>query len=241
MAWICDHCLAVHDEDLQVISFGDLTLHGHRFLTCGDISVKLTGREAEIMGDLLKGRPVSKEAMLMRHFHEDASDKGPDVYICKIRKKLETLETNCRLETIWGLGFQLKKPQDIEGVITFGDLRLDIARCAVFCGSKSVALRPQTVSVMQDLMSRTFVSDDTLVRYITKGDEPTKVKHVRVQITYVRRALRELESEVNIVTVKKALDIKPGYWLRNGEIANIAPSSGPKKIGLGPRQYDKAA
>jgi DNA-binding response OmpR family regulator len=241
MAWICDHCLAVHDEDFNVISFGDLTLERNRFLTCGDISVRLTRKEAEIATDLLKGRAVSKEAMLMRHFHEDASEKGPDVFISKIRKKLETLRTTCHLETIWGLGVQLKKPQDKEGVVMFGDLSLDISRCAVFCGGKSVALRPQTMSVMQDLMSQTFVSDDTLVRYIKKGDEPAKVKNVRVHITHVRRALRELESEVNIVTVKKALDIKPGYWLRKGKIANAARSPGPKKLDLGSREYAKAA
>jgi len=70
-----------------------------------------TGREARLFLILKRapGMQASKEALLNR-LYADQIDEAPsakilDVFICKMRKKLEG--TNWRIETIWGAGYRL--------------------------------------------------------------------------------------------------------------------------------------
>jgi two-component system cell cycle response regulator CtrA len=42
-----------------------------------------------------------------------------DVFICKIRKKLETASPGEHfIETVWGRGYRLRNPQENEGALT---------------------------------------------------------------------------------------------------------------------------
>ena len=88
------------------------------------IPIKLTSKEYAILELLMlkKGHTLSKEAFLT-HLYDERSEepaqKIVDVFICKLRKKLQTaLGTNhAYIETIWGRGYMLVNPDSEEAKI----------------------------------------------------------------------------------------------------------------------------
>lgn len=81
--------------------------------------LKLTGREYSILELLAvrKGSTLSKEVFL-NHLYggmEEPEFKIIDVFICKLRKKLQdALDNENYIETVWGRGYVLREPQKIE-------------------------------------------------------------------------------------------------------------------------------
>lgn len=81
----------------------------------------MTGQEAALFRILLaaKGRTISKEGLLSelysRKFYADGEIpeiKIIDVFICKLRKKLEPM--GLVIETAWGKGYYLEEPGEKE-------------------------------------------------------------------------------------------------------------------------------
>ncbi len=91
------------------------------------IPLKLTSKEYAILELLMlkKGHTLSKEAFLT-HLYDERSEepaqKIVDVFICKLRKKLQiALGTNHPyIETIWGRGYMLVNPDGEEPKIAIG-------------------------------------------------------------------------------------------------------------------------
>jgi two-component system, cell cycle response regulator CtrA len=78
------------------------------------LQFRLTAQETKMLGRLLKGGLVTKEAFMATlyrdYWKEEAEIKIVDVYICKLRRKLKPF--HMEIETIWGTGYFMP-PQSI--------------------------------------------------------------------------------------------------------------------------------
>ena len=81
--------------------------------------LRLTGKEYAILEllSLRKGATLTKE-MFLNHLYGEVDEpelKIIDVFICKLRKKLsEALGGHNYIETIWGRGYILRDPEEVE-------------------------------------------------------------------------------------------------------------------------------
>ena len=94
-----------------IISVGKLQLDTtSRAATYNDTSLNLSARELAVLEILIlkAGKVVNKEQMLEKlcNFDEDISDNALEVYLHRVRKKLELSDINIR--TIRGLGYMLE-------------------------------------------------------------------------------------------------------------------------------------
>jgi two-component system, cell cycle response regulator CtrA len=101
-------------------------------IRCGDITVKLDQKRAQIRGRDLglttkeyevlqllatrQGTPITKD-MFLSHLYggmDEPEQKIIDVYICKLRRKLlEASGGKDYIETIWGRGYVLRNPEPV--------------------------------------------------------------------------------------------------------------------------------
>lgn len=87
----------------------------NRILRLNEESIALTGREFNVLSALMRdrGRIFSKEAIMSSVYSllndEEPEQKIIDVFICKIRKKLEDAAPDGGqfLETVWGRGYRI--------------------------------------------------------------------------------------------------------------------------------------
>tara|TARA_B110000971_G_C19979676_1_gene486753 strand:- start:699 stop:1391 length:693 start_codon:yes stop_codon:yes gene_type:complete len=99
------------------LQFGDLTLNlSARDVLVGDTRVDLTAKEYQ-MFELLclrKGNVVSKESFLDHLYGgmDEPEMKIIDVFICKLRKKIEKAGAAAPLiQTVWGRGYRVNTDQ----------------------------------------------------------------------------------------------------------------------------------
>ena len=85
-------------------------------LSCGADSIRLSAREFDIMRLLLQAgeRNLSKAALLERvwGYDSDAVENHVEVYVCFLRKKLASIGSNIRIESIRRLGYHLEVSGD---------------------------------------------------------------------------------------------------------------------------------
>ena len=100
-------------HEQNVLQFGDLTLNlTARDVSVGDTRVELTSKEYQ-MFELLclrKGNVVSKESFLDHLYGgmDEPEMKIIDVFICKLRKKIEKSGASTPLiQTVWGRGYRV--------------------------------------------------------------------------------------------------------------------------------------
>jgi DNA-binding response OmpR family regulator len=204
MAWTCEHCHAVHEDVAKALRLGDVTLQQSRLVCAGSV-LKLTGREEAVMRDLMSARLCSKEALMMRHFEETAeSDKIVEVYVHKLRRKLKAAGSRAELKNVFGVGYQLVASDDAQStseVVHFADTALNVRQRALICGAASAPLRPQTTYIMEDLMRNFSAPESRLIaRYLGRSGD--RIKNLRVQMTYIRRALTEIGSSIEIINTR---------------------------------------
>ena len=81
-------------------------------LICGADQVRLSAREFDVMRLLLqaRGRNLSKEAILSRVWGLDSNavENHVEVYVGFLRKKLASIGSNVRIESIRRLGYHLE-------------------------------------------------------------------------------------------------------------------------------------
>jgi len=102
-----------------LMRFGSLALdQAGRLATLGGRALDLSSRELALLEILLQraGRLVPKEHLL-NHLYEwgdEASHNAIEVYVCRLRKKLEAGAAEIRIATVRGLGYSLEKtPADL--------------------------------------------------------------------------------------------------------------------------------
>ena len=95
------------------MTFGNTTLDlSTSILSCGDRSIRLSDREFDMMRFLLqsKERNLSKEVLLVRiwGFESNATENHVEVYVGFLRKKLQSIGSNIRIEAIRRQGYHLE-------------------------------------------------------------------------------------------------------------------------------------
>jgi two-component system, cell cycle response regulator CtrA len=100
--------------------------HSHSLLQAGDLSLSLDSREVHVNGipvhltvretavlELLmlrKGMVITKD-MLLNHLYgglDEPETKIIDVFVCKVRKRLEQVGLGKAIETVWGHGYIMR-------------------------------------------------------------------------------------------------------------------------------------
>jgi two-component system, cell cycle response regulator CtrA len=104
-------------HSVSLVTTGRLTLDLDRKIVEVDgAPIYLTGKEYQMLEllSLRKGMTLSKETFL-NHLYGDKDEpemKIIDVFICKLRKKLDTATDGVDyIETIWGRGYALRDPE----------------------------------------------------------------------------------------------------------------------------------
>ena len=104
----------------SVIQTGDLVVNlDTKTVEVGGQRVHLTGKEYQMLEllSLRKGTTLTKE-MFLNHLYggmDEPELKIIDVFICKLRKKLANAsEGRNFIETVWGRGYGLREPHDLE-------------------------------------------------------------------------------------------------------------------------------
>ncbi|HHV47336.1 MAG TPA: response regulator transcription factor [Tissierellia bacterium] len=99
------------------VKFGNTTLDlSSAMLICGDNSIRLSAKEFDIMRFLFQagGKILSKEMILTKvwGYDSDAVENHVEVYIGFLRKKLASIGSNVRIETVRRLGYYLEVVDD---------------------------------------------------------------------------------------------------------------------------------
>lgn len=91
---------------------GFLADHKKKTVFFNDRKVSLTGREYQLFSLLLSkaGECVSREDIEKTLWNGENAGNSPDVYICFLRKKLESIAGKGILISVRGQGYMLKKP-----------------------------------------------------------------------------------------------------------------------------------
>lgn len=78
----------------------------------GERSVSISKKEATVMEYLVRNAPnvCEKESIIINAWGYDAQaqDNNVEVYISFLRKKLKHIKSNCRIETVRGIGYRLE-------------------------------------------------------------------------------------------------------------------------------------
>ena len=110
----CIHALLRRQGgQVDEMSFGNTTLDlSTSILSCGEKSIRLSDREFDMMRFLLQSREknLSKEVLLIRiwGFESNATENHVEVYVGFLRKKLQSIGSNIRIEAIRRQGYHLE-------------------------------------------------------------------------------------------------------------------------------------
>lgn len=98
--------------EVDTLCYGNTYLDlGTNMLHCGKNSIRLSAREFDVMRALFqaKDRITSKEVLLARvwGYDSNAVDNHVEVYIAFLRRKLEAIDSDVRIETMRRVGYYL--------------------------------------------------------------------------------------------------------------------------------------
>lgn len=99
--------------------YGNTSLDlGSSRLICEEKNVRLSAREFDVMRCLMQSpeQNISKEAMLVRvwGFDSNATENHVEVYVGFLRRKLQSIGSNIRIEAIRRLGYHLEVAENAE-------------------------------------------------------------------------------------------------------------------------------
>ena len=110
----CIHALLRRQGgQVDEMTFGNTTLDlSTAILSCGEKSIRLSDREFDLMRYLLQSgeRNLSKEVLLVRiwGFESNATENHVEVYVGFLRKKLQSIGSDIRIEAIRRQGYHLE-------------------------------------------------------------------------------------------------------------------------------------
>ena len=104
-------------NQVDELSFGNTTLDlSSCMLICGDSHIRLSSREFDIMRFLLQSRErnLSKEVILSRvwGYDSNAVENHVEVYVGFLRRKLKSIGSNIRIESIRRQGYHLEVSEE---------------------------------------------------------------------------------------------------------------------------------
>ena len=153
--------------------------------------------------------------ILMLTARDEVSDKisgldcGADDYMTK---PFDTGELMARVRAL-----TRRQGEVLSDVLTVGDLSLDCASRLLSAGERSVRLGFKEFEVLRLLMvnSSNVVTKETLISKIWGLDSEAEDNNVEVYISFLRKKLSYLNSQVAITTVRKV-----GYFLDTPQAAS---------------------
>ena len=101
----------------EELAYGNVTLNlSTCTLQCGQRSVRLSAKEFELMRIFMSNKEniVSKETLLLKvwGYESDAEDNLVEVYISFLRKKLDFIKANVRIDVVRRVGYHLEVRAD---------------------------------------------------------------------------------------------------------------------------------
>jgi len=99
--------------DVEKITYGNTSLDlSTGILECGDKNIRLSEREFDVMRFLLqtKEKNISKETLLVKvwGYDSNATENHVEVYVGFLRKKLQSIGSDIKIEAIRRLGYHLE-------------------------------------------------------------------------------------------------------------------------------------
>lgn len=110
----CIHALLRRQGgQVNEMTYGNTTLDlSTSILSCGDKNIRLSDREFDMMRFLLQSgeKNIAKEVLLVRiwGFESNATENHVEVYVGFLRKKLQSIGSNIRIEAIRRQGYHLE-------------------------------------------------------------------------------------------------------------------------------------
>ncbi len=135
-------------------------------------------------------------------------DSGADYYLTKPFSNEELLACLRALTRRQG--------GQAENVLSFGDLRLELASCLLVCGTRSVRLSRKEFEILGMLMAQPgrVVSKEQLLLKVWGYESDAEDNNVEVYISFLRKKLQHVGSRVTIRTLRML-----GYQLEAGQQA----------------------
>lgn len=134
-------------------------------------------------------------------------DSGADYYLTKPFEPKELLACVRALT---------RRQPELRGgdALTCGDLRLEKSSFTLSCGERSVRLSRKEFDIMEQLMinRRQILAKETLLLKIWGYESDAEDNNVEVYISFLRKKLSHLRSQVKIKTIRMV-----GYCLEGGE------------------------
>ena len=102
----------------------------------------------------------------------------------------------------------------VDNAVTFGDLRLELDSCQLFCGDRSVRLSKKEFEILSKLMANgdKVVTKEQLILSVWGYESDAEDNNVEVYISFLRKKLRALHSGVQIKSIRNAgyhLEVQP--------------------------------
>jgi DNA-binding response OmpR family regulator len=132
-------------------------------------------------------------------------DLGADYYLTKPFEMQELLACVRALTR--------RRGEVVMDELKFGDLTLNKSTCELLCGERSIRLGKKEFSILHILMTNgsVVVSKDELLKRAWGVDSEAEDNNVEVYISFLRKKLRFLHTNVQIETLRKF-----GYKLTEG-------------------------
>lgn len=133
-------------------------------------------------------------------------DSGADYYLTKPFEPKELLACVRALTR--------RQPELRSGALSYGDLRLEKSSFTLSCAERSVRLSRKEFDIMEQLMMnrRQILAKETLLLKIWGYESDAEDNNVEVYISFLRKKLSHLRSQVRIKTIRMV-----GYCLEGGE------------------------
>jgi two-component system cell cycle response regulator CtrA len=111
--------LVERNEHLDFCIAEMTTLPADQTVLPPDVMHALTPSQIRVLAALVeaRGRMITRAGLLAAAYYDRAPSDWPeikivDVYICKIRKALEQIESGIEVRTLWGRGFRAIVPEE---------------------------------------------------------------------------------------------------------------------------------
>ncbi len=167
------------------------------------LDVMLPGMDGFTLLKRLRDLKVKTPVIMMTALGETEDrikglDYGADDYI---PKPFDTNELLARIRAV-----ARRKDSDLvdEYTLKFGDLALDLKAYTLACGANSIKVSVKEYEILKYLMEHPqfIATRDDMITKIWGFDSELESNNIEVYISFIRKKLAHIKSNVNIVTVR---------------------------------------